>query len=240
MSIKLTFEIGHSASRKTKPSKEGFTHDWELFVRGVNEGNDIGNFVEKVVFNLHDSFPKPKRVFKEPPYVVKEAGYAGFLLTIDIYLKNRDEPKKVTFEYDLDLQPYKVQVNELLIATLSDEFKRKCLKGGGVLISSSSDQKNRESFGKNPQFPPVNDIKKLSKRPEEAKPNKQFTDLFGAPLKKPDSRSLQSSSPNPTKVPSVSMSKVNEKVPSSSGSKDKIEKSKHKHSPNKDVKDTKK
>lgn len=103
MSVKLTFEIGHSASRKTKPSKEGFTHDWELFVRGPNDG-DIGHFVEKVVFNLHESFPKPKRVIKEPPYTVKEAGYAGFLLTIEIYLRNRDEPKKaVTFEYDLDL-----------------------------------------------------------------------------------------------------------------------------------------
>lgn len=241
MSIKVTFEIGHSASRKTKPSKEGFTHDWELFVRGSN-GNDVGHFVEKVVFNLHESFPKPKRVIKEPPYTVKEAGYAGFLLTIEIYLKNRDEPKKCTVEYDLDLQPFKTQVNEFTINAPSEDFKRKCLKGGGVLINNSNEFKNREPYGKNPPMPTVNDIKKSSKRPEEAKPNKTFTDLFGAPLKKPDPRSLQNSSPNPTKLPSTTSNKGIEKTSSSTGTggKDKGEKSKHKHSPNKDGKESKK
>lgn len=242
MSIKLTFEIGHSASRKTKPSKEGFTHDWELFVRG-NDGNDIGHFVEKVVFNLHESFPKPKRVIKEPPYTVKEAGYAGFVLKIDIYLKNRDEPKKVTFDYDLDLQPIKTQLNEITIPNPADDFKRKCLKGGGVPLPPG-DYKNRDSYGKSAPMPmpPQVDIKKSSKRPEETKPNKIFTDLFGAPLKKPDSRALQNSSPNPTKLPAVSSNKGIEKPPSSSGSgsKEKNEKSKHKHSPNKDGKEVKK
>lgn len=242
MSIKLTFEIGHSASRKTKPSKEGFTHDWELFVRSGNDNIDIGHFVEKVVFNLHESFPKPKRVIKEGPYTVKEAGYAGFLLTIDICLKNRDEPKKFTIEYDLDLTQFKTQTNEFIIAAPSDEFKRKCLKGGGVLISSVTDMKSRDSYGKVPPMPSVADIKKSSKRPEETKPNKTFTDLFGAPLKKPDPRSLQNASPNPTKLQSTSTNKAPEKMSSSSvpGGKDKGEKSKHKHSPNKDGKDSKK
>lgn len=45
---------------KEKVSPEGFTHDWTIFVRGV-EGNNIQFFVEKVVFHLHESFPKPKR-----------------------------------------------------------------------------------------------------------------------------------------------------------------------------------
>lgn len=242
MSIKLAFEIGHSASHRTKPSKDGFTHDWELFVRGANEGSDIGHFVEKVVFNLHESFPKPKRVIKEPPYTVKEAGYAGFLLTIDIYLRNRDEPKKFTVEYDLDLQPFKKEVSEFTIDAPSDEFKRKCLKGGGVLLNSSNDFKGRDSYGKLPPMPAAVDMKKSSKRPEETKPNKTFTDVFGAPLKKPDPRALLNSSPNPTKLQSTSSSKGIEKnsTSSASGGKDKGDKSKHKHSPNKDGKDSKK
>lgn len=60
MSIKVTFEIGHEAKLKTKTTPDGFTHDWELYVKGC-DGNDISQFVEKVVFNLHESFPKPKR-----------------------------------------------------------------------------------------------------------------------------------------------------------------------------------
>lgn len=59
-SIKVNFEIGHEASVRTKKTPEGFTHDWEVFVRG-QEGADISHFVEKVVFYLHETFPKPKR-----------------------------------------------------------------------------------------------------------------------------------------------------------------------------------
>jgi YEATS domain-containing protein 1/3 len=60
MSIKINFEVGHEASLKVKPTLEGYTHDWELFVRGI-DGHDIGHYVDKVVFILHESFPKPKR-----------------------------------------------------------------------------------------------------------------------------------------------------------------------------------
>ena len=38
----------------------GVTHDWTLFVRGYR-GADISIIVEKVVFYLHESFPKPVR-----------------------------------------------------------------------------------------------------------------------------------------------------------------------------------
>lgn len=60
MSVKVVLEIGHEAKLKHKPTLDGFTHDWELYVRGC-DSNDISHFVEKVVFNLHESFPKPKR-----------------------------------------------------------------------------------------------------------------------------------------------------------------------------------
>lgn len=60
MSVKVSFELGHVASLKSKITAEGFTHDWELFVRGL-DGADISQYVEKVVFTLHESFPKPKR-----------------------------------------------------------------------------------------------------------------------------------------------------------------------------------
>jgi YEATS family len=60
MSIKINFEVGHEASLKKQPTIEGYTHDWELFVRGIGD-NDISHYVDKVVFILHESFPKPKR-----------------------------------------------------------------------------------------------------------------------------------------------------------------------------------
>uniref|UniRef100_A0A4W6CV72 YEATS domain-containing protein n=1 Tax=Lates calcarifer TaxID=8187 RepID=A0A4W6CV72_LATCA len=80
--VQVKLELGHRAQLRKKVTSEGFTHDWMVFVRGPETGN-IQHFVERVVFRLHESFPKPKRVCKEPPYKVEESGYAGFLMPIE-------------------------------------------------------------------------------------------------------------------------------------------------------------
>lgn len=75
-------------------------------------------------------------VVREPPYSVKESGYAGFNFPIEIYLRNRDEPKRIKFNYDLHLQNsgppiIKVQKEKYVFSLPNDEFKHKLLKGGG-------------------------------------------------------------------------------------------------------------
>ncbi|KAL4828578.1 hypothetical protein H8958_014108 [Nasalis larvatus] len=64
--VQVRLELGHRAQLRKKPTTEGFTHDWMVFVRGP-EQCDIQHFVEKVVFWLHDSFPKPRRAFVLTP-----------------------------------------------------------------------------------------------------------------------------------------------------------------------------
>lgn len=58
--VKVQFEIGHEANLRSEVTPQGFTHDWLVFVRGA-DNTEIHHFVEKVVFHLHESFPKPKR-----------------------------------------------------------------------------------------------------------------------------------------------------------------------------------
>lgn len=58
--VQVKLELGHRAQVRRKATAEGFTHDWMVFVRGPAHGN-IEHFVDKVVFHLHDSFPRPKR-----------------------------------------------------------------------------------------------------------------------------------------------------------------------------------
>lgn len=77
-------------------------------------------------------------VVKEPPYTVKESGYAGFTLPIEIYLRNREEPKKIRFNYDLNLQNngppiVKVQKEKHVFVSPVDDFKYKLLNGGGTV-----------------------------------------------------------------------------------------------------------
>ncbi|KAJ7992960.1 hypothetical protein DPEC_G00267490 [Dallia pectoralis] len=137
--VQVKLELGHRAQLRKKVTSEGFTHDWMVFVRGPETG-DIQHFVEKVVFRLHESFPKPKRVCKEPPYKVEESGYAGFLMPIEVYFKNKEEPKKVCFNYDLFLNlEGNPPVNHLRCEKLTFnnptwEFRHKLVKAGGVMV----------------------------------------------------------------------------------------------------------
>lgn len=51
--------LGHRASLRERATPEGFTHDWEVYVKG--DRGDIQSFVDRVIFYLHESFPKPRR-----------------------------------------------------------------------------------------------------------------------------------------------------------------------------------
>lgn len=57
--INVLLEVGSTTTLRMKPVN-GVTHDWTIFVRGYR-GADISVIVEKVVFHLHESFPKPVR-----------------------------------------------------------------------------------------------------------------------------------------------------------------------------------
>ncbi|XP_002165177.3 protein AF-9 [Hydra vulgaris] len=138
--VQVKIEVGHQSVCKNVVTPTGFTHDWNIFVRGA-EGNDISHFVEKVVFLLHESFPKPKRVCKEPPYKVAESGYGSFTLPVEIHFRNnKEEPRKYRLDYDLFLQLLgKPPVNHIKVEALtflnpSDDFEAKLLRGGACIL----------------------------------------------------------------------------------------------------------
>lgn len=79
---------------------------------------------------------------KEPPYIIRESGYAGFTVFIDLYLKNKPpaEPNKISFEYHLTLQPCgdpplkDLKKEKYVFQNPTEDFRRKLIKGGGVSI----------------------------------------------------------------------------------------------------------
>ncbi|XP_023021719.2 ENL/AF9-related super elongation complex transcription factor [Leptinotarsa decemlineata] len=243
MSITILLEIGHDASLRTKTTPEGFTHDWEVFVKGCN-GTDIHHYVDKVVFHLHETFPKPKRVVKEPPYSLRTSGYAGFTLPIDIYLRNNQEPKKIRFNYDLGLQPagppiHKVQKEKYTFFNPSEEFKNKLLKGGAVPGSGvnafdvSDNHKavdDKVQMTSKPKLSGTDVAKKHKLKPEEPR-NTDFENLFGPPIKK--TSRAPDPPPKPKEIPKSSSSTDKDKVMD----KDKSDKPKSKPSPKEKEKD---
>ncbi|XP_028330467.1 protein AF-9 isoform X2 [Gouania willdenowi] len=170
--VQVKLELGHRAQVRKKPTAEGFTHDWMVFVRGPENCN-IQHFVEKVVFHLHESFPKPKRVCKDPPYKVEESGYAGFILPIEVYFKNKEEPKKVRFDYDLFLHVEgHPPVNHLRCEKLTfnnpvEDFGRKLLKAGGVMVMQED---STSLFGQHIKLPTLSSrTLTLSSEPKRSK-----------------------------------------------------------------------
>lgn len=156
--VQVKLELGHRAQVRKKPTLEGFTHDWMVFVRGPEHSN-IQHFVEKVVFHLHESFPRPKRVCKDPPYKVEESGYAGFILPIEVYFRNKEEPKKVRFDYDLFLHleghpPVNhLRCEKLTFNNPTEEFRRKLLKAGGDPNRNFSSASNNNNHHHNSSKP---------------------------------------------------------------------------------------
>lgn len=96
-------------------------------------------------------------VLKEPPFEVSEQGYASFMLPIDIYFKNKGDPKKVSLDYDIFLRltesvtntrrgnfnervPQTVQMlnvsfsspEKLTFLYPAEDFKKRLIKAGGV------------------------------------------------------------------------------------------------------------
>ena len=70
---------------------------------------------------------------------MKESGYGCFSLPIEVYFKNKDEPRKVKFDYDLFLQSEgppisHVRYEKMTFRNPSEDFRMKLIKGGGVSI----------------------------------------------------------------------------------------------------------
>lgn len=236
--VQVKLEFGHNAQIRTKPTSDGFTHDWDVFVRG-SEGNEIHHCVEKVVFLLHESFNKPKRVIKEPPFRVAESGYGGFTMPIDVYFKNKEEPKKVSFTYDLflhvDGEPpvNHVRWEKLTFRNPTEDFRRKLLLSGGVGVLNDGGVPpgahfGLESAGTSSSSGPIENRTVSKGKPGSVSANVPQKKLktAGAPMKDPN----KSTSSKPTKdgkegkgaskeskASSKGPSKVAAKRPSSSG-----------------------
>ncbi|XP_071868177.1 ENL/AF9-related super elongation complex transcription factor isoform X2 [Bombus fervidus] len=236
MAIRITLECGHSSMLRMRTTPQGYTHDWELFVRGIDNA-DIHHYVEKVVFQLHQTFSKPKRILKEPPFVLKESGYAGFEIPIHIYLKNKDEgSKKIEILYDLNLQFSGPAITNVIrhteiINNPSDDFRRKLLKGGGVLVSSSENsvEKNEPKALTMVGKPKLGGSESKKHKNIESRTSSSFAELFGTPLK-PTKVSQDTKKSTPVDRSSASKSLI------TTEKSDKVDKTKPKDSPHKDTK----
>jgi hypothetical protein len=65
------------------PSKEGATHRWTAYVRGL-DNEDISHVVSRVQFTLHETFNNPQRVVAAPPFELTEEGWGEFEIIVTV------------------------------------------------------------------------------------------------------------------------------------------------------------
>lgn len=83
---------------KDRPHKNGHTHEWSVYVRPY-KNEDIGIWVKKVQFKLHDSYDVPTRVVEKPPFEVCETGWGEFEFVIKIFFQDINEKPVSTYNF---------------------------------------------------------------------------------------------------------------------------------------------
>ncbi|PAA62040.1 hypothetical protein BOX15_Mlig021564g1 [Macrostomum lignano] len=145
--IKIEIEIGHWAKRlssaPTQPvlpnsSVQNATHVWKVWVCGRH--GELESFVERVVFQLHPTFPDPMRVVSQPPFEIEEKAFGTFPMKIELHFNN----SMAGFEYEVFLMLDK-DINCKSIKSFSianprpPEFREKLIRAGGIVVDPAED-----------------------------------------------------------------------------------------------------
>ena len=157
--IHVTIEIGHKAWNLRERIYD-YTHKWNIFVRSGEDNQHFDKLVQKVVFNLHETFDNPTRVLTTPPFCVKENGYGEFELPIDIYFHGSSE--KYSLNYFLKLPPLNTtqplaKLRREIITFLNPcaDFRRKLIEGGASVQALTSSEAGAYGSSKSVKGPIV-------------------------------------------------------------------------------------
>lgn len=74
-------------------------------------------------------------------YIVVEVGYGSFFFLVEVFFKNKEELRKLMFDYDFVLFVCgfsfidNIRSEAFIFINLIEEFRKKFVKGGGIVIS---------------------------------------------------------------------------------------------------------
>ncbi|KIP04567.1 hypothetical protein PHLGIDRAFT_120613 [Phlebiopsis gigantea 11061_1 CR5-6] len=113
---------GNTAVVLTEKERESLphqdhTHRWTVAVRSaasapdsetVGGADDLGYFIKRVTFKLHDTYANPTRNVDKAPFEVSETGWGEFEVQIRINFVAESGEKAITFYHHLKLHPWTV------------------------------------------------------------------------------------------------------------------------------------
>ncbi|KAE9407287.1 yeats-domain-containing protein [Gymnopus androsaceus JB14] len=119
LSIFRPIIYGNTATLLTPEERENcppeHTHKWTVAVRGaasaensdiVGGADNLGYFIKRVAFKLHDTYPNPTRNVDKPPFEVAETGWGEFEIQIRIHFIQESGEKAIILYHHLKLHPW--------------------------------------------------------------------------------------------------------------------------------------
>ncbi|KAF9651717.1 yeats-domain-containing protein [Thelephora ganbajun] len=119
LSVHRPIIYGNSASVLTPKERESapdsHTHRWTVAVRSaasnpnsdvVGGADDLGYFIKRVTFKLHDTYQNSVRNIDKPPFEVSETGWGEFEIAIRISFVPEAGEKQMTLYHHLKLHPW--------------------------------------------------------------------------------------------------------------------------------------
>jgi YEATS domain-containing protein 4 len=134
--ISRPFVVGSVAWWQGPEAESTKTHKWTVFLRALDPEEDMGFYIDKVVFVLHESFEQSVRGIPflksswlislevlQAPFQVSEVGWGEFSILIRVHFKD-DFEKPVEFPYYLRLydNAEAIPTHTPVVSELYDEF----------------------------------------------------------------------------------------------------------------------
>eukprot|EP00920_Eleutheroschizon_duboscqi_P029101 GHVT01070511.1.p1 GENE.GHVT01070511.1~~GHVT01070511.1.p1 ORF type:complete len:192 (+),score=1.10 GHVT01070511.1:522-1097(+) len=123
VTVRIPFVFGTYAFRLNPTEQKGsggMTHRWVALLRSP-KGDDLSYFISYIVIELDPSFLNPKRKLTIPPYLVQEAGWGEFLLTLRIHFVD-DSLEPVRCTHYLKLTPDSDAEEDCVVRETHDEI----------------------------------------------------------------------------------------------------------------------
>nr|CDS29128.2 Protein ENL [Hymenolepis microstoma] len=83
----FVFKVGHSVYRRRNPTPDK-THHWRCWVESWSDQYPLSEFVNNVVFQLHETFKNPRQVVYKEPFSIEEDGFGNFRLLARVSFLN--------------------------------------------------------------------------------------------------------------------------------------------------------
>lgn len=156
--------FGNNATWLGKKATDTATHRWCCYVRSA-DGRDLAAIVQKVVFNLHPSFPTPVITVEQAPFEINEVGWGEFEIRIELFFLDPAE-KPVELFHSLKLfgdnekfskkPAVSEHFNEIVFNDPSEAFHKKLMAASAAAMQNHGLGKiQRTEFSMSPSMSPT-------------------------------------------------------------------------------------